>query len=107
MTLTFEEWWDIWQKSGKYPERGAKPGKYCMSRFNDSGPYSKDNVFIQLWTQNTSDAWVNGRQDHQKRPCCVHGITYSSVRSAAKANKITEDAMRERLKRNMKGHSYL
>lgn len=57
--LTFEEWWDIWQKSGHWEERGTKKGQYCMSRYNDTGPYAVGNVFIQLHSQNSSD----GNQD--------------------------------------------
>ena len=54
--LTFDEWLDIWQSSGHLEERGRGVGKYCMSRFGDIGPYSANNVFIQLWTDNTSQA---------------------------------------------------
>jgi len=32
--LTFEEWWDIWEKSGKWTERGRGINQYCMARFN-------------------------------------------------------------------------
>lgn len=51
--LTFEEWWDIWEKSGHWHERGSKRGQYCMSRYNDVGHYEVGNVFIQLSTNNT------------------------------------------------------
>lgn len=54
--LTFDEWYAIWVESGHLQDRGAGVGKYCMSRIGDSGPYSTTNVFIQLWTKNTSDA---------------------------------------------------
>lgn len=51
-TLTFEEWWDIWQQSGKWELRGHRKGQYVMSRYNDTGPYAVDNVFIQLSEDN-------------------------------------------------------
>lgn len=54
--FTFEEWCNIWDKSGHWDERGNRRGKYCMSRYEDKGAYEIGNVFIQLWTQNTSDA---------------------------------------------------
>lgn len=44
--LTFEDWWDIWQKSGKWAERGNKRQQYVMSRKKDLGPYDIDNVEI-------------------------------------------------------------
>ena len=56
--LTFEEWYDIWQQSGKWEERGCKKGQYVMSRKGDIGPYTKENVFIQLHGKNVSEAQV-------------------------------------------------
>ena len=50
--LTFEEWWSIWQDSGKWEQRGRKRGQYVMSRFNDIGPYAKDNVEIKTQEDN-------------------------------------------------------
>ena len=54
--LTYEEWFSIWLKSGKLKERGCKKNQYCMSRKNDIGPYSIDNVIIQLHSENTKEA---------------------------------------------------
>ena len=51
-TLTFDEWWDIWQQSGKYEQRGFRKGQYVMSRYNDTGPYAVGNVFIQSCEDN-------------------------------------------------------
>lgn len=44
--FTFAEWWSVWQKSGKYPERGRGKGRYVMSRPGDTGPYEMGNVLI-------------------------------------------------------------
>jgi hypothetical protein len=55
--LSFNEWVTIWNNSGYWDQRGRGVGKYCMSRKGDTGPYSIDNVFIQLSTQNTKDAF--------------------------------------------------
>lgn len=52
--LTFEEWWNIWQQSGKWEQRGCRKGQYVMSRNNDTGPYAVGNVFIQLAQDNHS-----------------------------------------------------
>jgi len=54
--LSFEQWWDIWQQSGHWEERGRKIGQYCMSRVGDLGAYEIDNVFIQLSRANVSQA---------------------------------------------------
>ena len=56
--LTFEEWWDIWQQSGKWEQRGCRKGQYVMSRKNDVGPYAIGNVFIQLQEDNRREAML-------------------------------------------------
>jgi hypothetical protein len=55
-TLTFQEWWDIWQQSGKWEHRGNKKGQYVMSRKGDVGPYAIGNVFIQSMADNCREA---------------------------------------------------
>ena len=52
--LTFDEWWDIWQSSGKWEQRGCHKGQYVMSRYNDIGAYEVGNVFIQTTEENLS-----------------------------------------------------
>jgi hypothetical protein len=61
-TLTFEEWWNIWQQSGKWDQRGIGTSTYVMSRYNDEGPYSVENVFIQSNADNIRDAKNTGRR---------------------------------------------
>jgi hypothetical protein len=53
--LTFEEWLDVWNQSGKLHLRGRGLGKYCMARNNDIGSYELGNVYIQLNEQNAKD----------------------------------------------------
>jgi hypothetical protein len=50
--LTFDEWWSIWEQSGKYALRGCRKGQYVMSRKGDIGSYSIHNVFIQSCEDN-------------------------------------------------------
>jgi hypothetical protein len=59
--LSYNEWITIWLESGKYDMMGSGKGKFCMSRCNDVGPYSIDNVFIQLHTDNQIQG-VKGRK---------------------------------------------
>jgi hypothetical protein len=47
------DWWQIWQASGKWEQRGRGSG-YVMSRYGDEGPYRKDNVYIGLARDNNS-----------------------------------------------------
>jgi hypothetical protein len=54
--LSYDEWINTWLQSGKYDLMGCGTGKYCMSRYNDIGPYAVNNVFIQLHSNNCRDA---------------------------------------------------
>jgi hypothetical protein len=64
--LSFEEWIDIWQKSGHFDQRGKGPSKYCMCRYGDLGAYTIGNVFIQTNSKNSTDAHI-GNQYNKNR----------------------------------------
>ena len=53
--LTFEEWWGLWQTSGKWEQRGRRRDQYVMARFGDQGAYERDNVRICLAGENTEE----------------------------------------------------
>ena len=53
--LTYEEWLDIWMSSGFAHLRGKGIGKYCMGRYNDTGPYAVGNVCIIPHEKNVYD----------------------------------------------------
>ena len=53
--LTFEEWANIWQQSGKWDQRGRGNGKYVMSRNGDIGPYAVGNVRIVIHRDNVAE----------------------------------------------------
>lgn len=54
--LTFEQWLDIWLKSGHMDERGTLHNKhYVMSRHKDKGPYAVGNVEIISHGANVAD----------------------------------------------------
>lgn len=50
--LTFDEWLEIWIHSGKWEERGIGADGYCMCRYEDTGPYSVENVYIATVVDN-------------------------------------------------------
>lgn len=50
--FTLKSWWDVWEASGKWNQRGRQYGQYVMARPNDEGPYSPGNVRICLTTEN-------------------------------------------------------
>ena len=53
--LKLWDWWEIWQKSGKWEQRGRRKDRYCMARRNDEGPYSKSNVEIVRFDKNSQE----------------------------------------------------
>lgn len=64
-SLTFEEWWAVWEASGKWPERGKRRWQFCMSRHGDQGSYTLGNVFIQERSDN--DREREARTTRQER----------------------------------------
>jgi hypothetical protein len=52
--LTYEEWFNIWENSGKI--RGTGSDDYCMARHNDIGPYAVGNVSIIKMKTNSAFA---------------------------------------------------
>jgi hypothetical protein len=66
--LTYDQWQDIWNQSGHWEERGNKRGQYCMSRYNDQGPYEIGNVFIQRHTDNIREAHKGKPSPHKGIP---------------------------------------
>ncbi len=59
--LTFEEWWDIWQSSGHWHERGKSKGQYCMARYGDEGDYEVGNVKIIPFGDNVREAQMGNQ----------------------------------------------
>lgn len=53
--MTFEQWWSIWDASGKWSERGHSTGQYVMARFGDKGGYEVGNVRICTCSENVSE----------------------------------------------------
>lgn len=97
--LSFEEWFDIWERSGKYKFRGRGQGKYCMSRIGDTGPYSKDNVFIQETVKNSGDKFRGTKQSLEtisKKSKSLKGVKHSPERCLA--NSLGQLRFREKLK---------
>lgn len=54
--LTFVQWWDVWQRSGHWNDRGRGQG-YCMARIGDTGPYAVGNVEIKTIGENFSESY--------------------------------------------------
>ena len=53
--LKLWDWWQIWEKSGRWKQRGRGQG-FCMARRKDEGAYEIGNVYITSAIENCSDA---------------------------------------------------
>ena len=99
--LTFEEWLDIW--GDKITQRGRGTGKYNMCRINDIGPYSIDNVFIDLHEDNAN----NGNHKSKMRKVKIHGKTYNSIVEASHVTGIPGWKIQRYAKKQNTGVEYV
>lgn len=53
--LTFAQWWEIWEASGKWGMRGRELGGWVMGRHGDVGPYAVGNVVICSHSDNARE----------------------------------------------------
>lgn len=86
--LTFEEWCKIWLDSGQYYNKGTKRGQYVMSRFNDIGPYSINNVKIQTVGENTKEAFTTNNSDFIKPKFGIDNHFYGKKHTETSKEKI-------------------
>jgi uncharacterized protein (DUF433 family) len=52
--FTMWQWWQVWQASGRWEQRGRGNG-YMMCRIGDQGAYEPGNVFIATGCENSSE----------------------------------------------------
>jgi hypothetical protein len=110
--LTFEEWYSWWIATGKYHLRGCRKGQYVMARYNDSGPYSLDNIFCSSVEQNNKDrhkfnpyAVENGKKN--AKPIQTPDGLFKSKIEAARHYNIKSGSMSGRLKRKPEEYYYV
>lgn len=67
--LSFGEWWDVWEKSNKWNDRGIDG--YVMCRYGDTGPYSLENVRIDTFKNNSFENYsimgIDGKGRFKKK----------------------------------------
>lgn len=59
--ISFKDWWDMWQASGHWEERGISAGNYMMCRTWDTGIYELGNVRIDTRESNIQERTVRLR----------------------------------------------
>ena len=87
VTMTFEEWLQVWVDSGKLELRGNGRGRYCMARKNDLGNYALGNVEIKSCEENSREAKL-GREVRQ----CTR-----TVMSAFRTGRAKDDVHKAKL----------
>lgn len=93
--LTFAQWWNIWEESGKWGERGRNADSACMSRVGDSGIYEVGNVYISTMRENAHEGRMKALEHPRPRTplsAVIHaagGPTAVSAVLGAKANYIS------------------
>lgn len=65
--LTLKQWWDLWQESGHWQDRGRGRDRYCMARLHDSGAYEMGNAYITTNRENGQEYQL--RRDRNKPKC--------------------------------------
>jgi len=78
VTMTFDEWLQVWIDSGKLHLRGNGRGKFCMARKDDLGDYAVGNVEIKACEENSREAKL-GRPGMKGRASPTKGMTQSKA----------------------------
>jgi hypothetical protein len=96
--LTFEEWLDIWNRSGRFSQRGRRASEYQMARHGDVGPYAIGNVKIVTASQNIVE--IKGKKGRKLPP---RSIEHRRKISEALTGKKASAATRKKLSAMRKG----
>ena len=122
--LTFDEWYNWWQQTGHWNDRGRAGHNYHMCRYNDIGPYALHNIYCDTNSNNVGYAnKVNPKKGykhkattrancrainlHRAKPVRVNGIEYFGIREAARQLNICRELLRYRLKRKLPGYEWV
>lgn len=63
--MNFEQWWAVWDASGKWRQKGTHRGGYVMTRILDRGAYELGNVIIRTNRENADE--YNNVTKHLRR----------------------------------------
>ena len=82
--FTFEQWWSVWETSGKWENRGVHIGEYCMARHGDTGPYAADNVRICLSSENHIEGHIGKKRSARTRELMAKSQTGKKASAEAR-----------------------
>jgi hypothetical protein len=102
--LTFEQWWHIWEQSGKWDQRGIRNGQYVMSRIADKGSYAIGNVYIQTVGDNNREAFATHRiAPMQGKKHSIETIEKMKDRPSPNKGKATPDEVKNKISAKLTG----
>jgi hypothetical protein len=109
--INFNQWYDWWLAQGvDKNQHNSYKGKHllCMCRYNDTGPYSLDNIYCATKSQNSKDANPNlhNLRDNSKKLQTPDGV-FASRAEAARHYNLDPAAIFYRIKRNPDEWFYL
>jgi hypothetical protein len=85
--FTFEQWWEIWKKSGHWHQRGKRSDQYCMSRFGDKGGYELGNVEIVTNHTNCSNKIYRPISEAHRKKLSTRFISLSELKNRSEAQR--------------------
>jgi DNA-binding CsgD family transcriptional regulator len=100
--LSLWQWWQIWQLSGHWSERGRGRG-YQMCRNGDQGPYSVDNVYIADGAVNIQDYWADVKSGARSRRPSSRQLSATPEHKAA-VLRAASDRYRKSPKGKLRAH---
>ena len=101
--LTFEEWLDVWTRSGLIKERGRTRNGAVMGRKDKTGAFTTANVEITRAWKNMSNRDFSSNRKAIRTPAG----DFDSVKEAAEYYGVTPGAISQRLTSGKSGYSYL
>lgn len=99
--LTLPEWVEIWKESGHFESRGKGRNNYVMSRFCDTGGYSKNNVIIKSHSENSREARDMDEVRGRWQPIKYNGVIYRSLHTLCLNYNVNTDTTTYRLKQGI------
>ena len=75
--FTYKEWVEWW--GDDFENRGVGKNNLVMARYNDTGPYEKNNVKKITFSENVKEAKHLGKRH---KPITFEGVTYNSILEA-------------------------
>ncbi len=113
--LTFQQYYEWFLDHGidkNIPQKNDK-NAWCMCRYNDTGPYELENIYLDTMSNNSKFAHVMRKEkgikysnpNKGKSPLIITPDGMMTVVEASKKYNISVPAIRWRVK-NMKGYEY-